>query len=154
MWCSHNNVIGVYLAGYSLNVSFKYQTVSQPNIFPVDTINNITVRTGCRRSQSLETSRQSSDGGQRSHMICQKKKRRMSNCLINTKRPHSKHAVFPTHVGGLLSFETDPSLIAVFMSQISPQCVATSKINQLYAAVISQICCHNAKKNVKLCIII
>ena len=32
--------------------------------------NDITLRTGCRRSQSLETTRQSSDGGQRSHMIC------------------------------------------------------------------------------------
>ena len=29
----------------------------------VNTINDITVRTGCRRSQPLETGRQSSDGG-------------------------------------------------------------------------------------------
>ena len=29
----------------------------------VDTINDITVRTGCRRSQPLETASQSSDGG-------------------------------------------------------------------------------------------
>ena len=38
----------------------------------VDTINDITVRTGCRRSQPLETSRQSSDGGRRSYVICRK----------------------------------------------------------------------------------
>ena len=36
----------------------------------VDTINDVTVRTGCRSSQPLEKTRQSSDGGQ--HMICQK----------------------------------------------------------------------------------
>ena len=36
--------------------------------------NNITVRTGGRRSQPLETTRQSSDGDQRSHMICRKEK--------------------------------------------------------------------------------
>ena len=38
----------------------------------VDTINDITVRTGCRRSQPLETVRQSSDGGRRSYVICRK----------------------------------------------------------------------------------
>ena len=38
----------------------------------VDTINDITVRTGCRRSQPLETAHQSSDGGRRSYVICRK----------------------------------------------------------------------------------
>ena len=35
-----------------------------------DKNNNITVRTGCRRPQSLEGNRQSSDAGQQSNMIC------------------------------------------------------------------------------------
>ena len=38
----------------------------------MDTINDITVRTGCRRSQPLETAHQSSDGGRRSYVICRK----------------------------------------------------------------------------------
>ena len=33
---------------------------------------NIRVRTGCRRSQSLEGNRKSSDGGRRSNMVCRK----------------------------------------------------------------------------------
>ena len=41
---------------------------------------NMTVRTGCRRPQPLETTRQSSDGGQRSHMICRKEETR--GCVI------------------------------------------------------------------------
>ena len=36
----------------------------------VDTINDITVRTGCIRSQPLERARQSSDGGRRLYVIC------------------------------------------------------------------------------------
>ena len=38
----------------------------------VDTSNDITVRTGCRRSQPLETARRSSDGGRRLYVICRK----------------------------------------------------------------------------------
>ena len=46
----------------------------------VDKNYNITVRTGCRRPKSLERSRQSSDGGQRSNMICRKEE------VSNTKQ--------------------------------------------------------------------
>ena len=38
----------------------------------VDRNENITVRTGCRRPQSLEGNCQPSDGGQRSDMMCRK----------------------------------------------------------------------------------
>ena len=50
----------------------------------VDTINDITVRMGCRSSQPLETTRQSSDGGRRSHMICRKEEEK-HNTEITSK---------------------------------------------------------------------
>ena len=48
----------------------------------VDTINDITVRTGCRRSQPLETARQSSDGGRRLYVICRKEEERHINITV------------------------------------------------------------------------
>ena len=66
-----------------------------------------TVRTGCRRSQPLETARQSSDGGRRSYVICRKEEEPETDCYHGDedasrdprsveKRPHAKRG-HPTH---------------------------------------------------------
>ena len=65
----------------------------------MDTINNITVRKGCRRSQPMETTRQSSDGGRRSHMICRKEE---------DNKPQWPSA---------LSFRHPPSIVVLCQSQ-------------------------------------
>ena len=55
---------------------------------------NITVRTGCRRPQPMETTRQSSDGGRRSHMICRKEE-----CMYVSVCPRSRpHIVKSSNV--------------------------------------------------------
>ena len=64
-------VVEGYIRGRKAKTREAMKTIHRQHQ-TVDTINNITVRMGCRRPQPLETTRQSSDGGQRSHMICRK----------------------------------------------------------------------------------
>ena len=73
----------------------------------MDKNDNITVRTDCRRPQSLEGNRQSSDGGQRSNMICRREEEplvyevKFYDSLLTFDNDHVKYIAECGYVNGL-----------------------------------------------------
>ena len=68
-------IVEGYVVGRTSKTLKDTQTVRLHGLHQsVDLNNNITVRTSCRRPQSLEGNRQSSDAGQQSKMICRNEK--------------------------------------------------------------------------------
>ena len=71
------NILWLWLIKSEFNSLYSHDKTIHRQHQTVDTINDIRVRTGCRRSQPLETAHQSSDGGRRSYVICRKEEERI-----------------------------------------------------------------------------